>query len=84
MGQFLRKTIAGLVVIAFVAAWAGVIITWMSTDSIPAFTLAVTIAAFATEALIWAGVLVFGWTMFANRRAFWSKIQGENKTTSQQ
>jgi Na+/phosphate symporter len=83
MGKSLRKFVASLAVLGFVAAWAGVLITWMSTDSIAAITLAVTIAAFATEALIWAGVFIFGWTMFANRKAFWSRISGRSKSPSQ-
>lgn len=79
MGKTLRKFIALVAGLAFLAAWAGTIITYLSTDSIAAFTIALTIAALATEILIWVAAILGGWTMFANRRALWQRLTGQRK-----
>ena len=77
MGKFIRKLVLTLVVLAFLAAWAGVVVTYFTTDGIAAFTVAVTIAAIATEALFWIGAVVGGWTLLASRRAFFARLAGK-------
>lgn len=76
MTRLIRKAVLVLAAIVFAGAWAGVVVTYVSTDSITAFTIAVTIAALATEGLVWALALIGGWTLFANRRKFWQKLTG--------
>jgi ABC-type maltose transport system permease subunit len=79
MGPTARKLIITLALLAFIATWVGVVITHMSTDSVTAFTIAVTIAALATEALFWVAAVIGGWTIFANRKALWNRLTGRNK-----
>ncbi|WP_300544493.1 hypothetical protein [Maricaulis sp.] len=76
MGTTLRKLMISLAVAAFAGAWMGVAITWLSTEGIGAFTVAVTIAALATEVLIWVLAIAGGWTVFANRKRLWSRLTG--------
>jgi hypothetical protein len=76
MTKLIRQLGLAMAILFFAAAWAGVIITYFSTDSITAFTIAVTAAALATESLIWALAIIGGWTLFANRRKFWQKLTG--------
>ena len=68
---------------AFLAAWTGVFVVHSMTDDVTAFTIAVTIAAFATEALIWVAAFIGGWTIFANRKAFWTKMTGSSKAETE-
>ncbi|MEE2525441.1 hypothetical protein V0U79_03610 [Hyphobacterium sp. HN65] len=77
MTKLIRQLGLAMSVLFFVAAWAGVIITYFSTDSIAAFTVAVTVAALATEILVWALAIIGGWTLFANRRKLWDRLTGD-------
>ncbi|WP_420431044.1 hypothetical protein [Hyphobacterium sp.] len=77
MTKLIRQAALFLAILAFTGAWIGVVVTYFSTDSIAAFTVAVTIAALATEALIWALAIVGGWTLFANRQRLWNRIAGQ-------
>jgi ABC-type maltose transport system permease subunit len=79
MGSTARKLIIAIALFAFIAAWVGVVITYMSTDSVASFTIAVTIAALATEALFWVAAVIGGWTIFANRKALWKRLTGQSK-----
>lgn len=76
MTKFIRQLGLAMAILFFAAAWAGVVLTYFSTDSIAAFTIAVTVAALATEALLWALAIIGGWTLFANRRKLWQKLTG--------
>lgn len=84
MTAILRKLVLGLAGVAFLAAWVGVVITYLSTDSIAAFTIAVTIAALATEALFWSLAVIGGWTVFANRKRLWRRLTGQTATEETQ
>lgn len=77
MGKTLRKLALGLAVLVFGASWAGVAIAYLNDASVTEFTVAVTIAAIATEVLIWALAFIAGWSAFANRRALWRRITGK-------
>ncbi|WP_421792686.1 hypothetical protein [Hyphobacterium sp.] len=83
MTSFIRKLVLVLAGLATVGAWAGVVITYMSTDSIAAFTVAVTIAAIATEVLFWSLAVIGGWTAFANRKRLWRRLTGQAATEDQ-
>lgn len=76
MGKQIRKLVLSLAVLAFLAAWAGVVVVYAGEQGVAAFTVAVTIAAFATEALIWALAFIAGWSVFANRKAIWARLTG--------
>jgi hypothetical protein len=76
MGKQIRKLLLSLSILAFVGAWTGVAIVYAGDYSVTAFTIAVTIAAFATEALIWALAFIAGWSVFANRKAVWARFFG--------
>ncbi|SDM86077.1 hypothetical protein [Maricaulis salignorans] len=76
MGPVLRKFTIGIALVCFIGAWAGVVIAKLTTDSLAIFTLAVTAAALATEALIWVAAILGGWSIFANRRAIWDRMRG--------
>jgi ABC-type maltose transport system permease subunit len=76
MTPLIRKIVLLAAVLAFGAAWTGVVIAYFLTDSIAVFTVAVTFAALASEALIWALAIIGGWTLFANRRRFWKRLTG--------
>lgn len=78
MGKTLRKFILGLAVLACLGAWAGVAVAYLNDASVAQFAVAVTIAALATEALIWALAFITGWTVFANRKAVWARLTGKN------
>ncbi len=53
-----------------VAAWAAVAVAYFFFDpSITVWTILVTIAAFATEGVLWVGAAVLGWSFLAGRRA---------------
>lgn len=80
MGKQIRKLLLSLAVLAFLASWTGVVIAYLNDAGVGAFTLAVTIAAFATEALIWALAFIAGWSVFANRRAVWARLTGKRQT----
>ncbi|WP_421785586.1 hypothetical protein [Hyphobacterium sp.] len=77
MTKLIRKAALVVAFLAFGGAWTGVVITYFSTDSIVAFTIAVTIAALATEVLVWALAIIGGWTLFANRQRLWNRITGQ-------
>lgn len=72
----IRKGVLVLAILAFAAGWTGVVFTYFATDSIAAFTVAVTVAALATEGLVWALAIVGGWTLFANRQRLWNRLFG--------
>lgn len=76
MGRQMRKLILSLAVLVCAAAWIGVVVTFMSTDDVTVITIAVTVAALASEALIWALALIAGWSIFANRKAFLARLFG--------
>lgn len=53
-----------------VAAWAAVAVAYFFFDpSITLWTILVTVAAFATEGVLWVGAAVLGWSFLAGRRA---------------
>ncbi|MFN3462666.1 MAG: hypothetical protein ACK4X1_01190 [Terricaulis sp.] len=59
--------IAGLIAIG---AWAAVAVTYFFFDpTFVVWTAVVTVAAFATEGLLWVAAGVFGWGFLAKRRA---------------
>ncbi|WP_339741522.1 hypothetical protein [uncultured Maricaulis sp.] len=76
MGVSMRKIVIGIALLFVIGAWAGVVIAKLTTDSLAVFTLAVTAAALATEALIWVAAILGGWSIFANRRAIWDRLRG--------
>lgn len=80
MGKTLRKFALVLAVLVFSASWAGVAIAYLNDATVAEFTLAVTVAAIATEVLIWALAFIAGWSVFANRRALWGRLTGKPQT----
>ncbi len=42
------------------------------------WTAMVTVSVFATEAMIWAGVFLLGWSAFSNRKRLWARITGKS------
>ncbi|MBR9824227.1 MAG: hypothetical protein GYB36_00300 [Alphaproteobacteria bacterium] len=83
MGKQIRKLVLSLVVLICVGAWINVVVTVTSTDDLAARTIAATIAALATEALIWALAMIAGWSIFANRKAFWARLTGKRKSAEE-
>lgn len=83
MGKHARKLILGLVILICAGAWINLAVTFTSTDDLAARTIAATIAALATEALIWALAMIAGWSIFANRKAFWARITGKRKSAEE-
>ena len=79
MGKSLRRLGLLLAVLVCLAAWGGVLAAYLADVGVAGFTIALTIAAFATEALIWALAILGGWTVFANRRAFLARLTGRKE-----
>jgi len=60
-----------------VAAWLAVAAAWAFFEpTVAAWTVLVTIAAIATEAVFWVGGVLLGWTAFANRARIWRAVTG--------
>ena len=74
MASLTKRLILGGSIVLFTLAWLGVLTVFVSTDSLAAFTVAVTIAALATEALIWVLAILGGWTIFSNRKKIWRRV----------
>ncbi|WP_300527326.1 hypothetical protein [Maricaulis sp.] len=83
MGKQVRKLVLSLAVLVCIGAWAGVVATFQTTDDIATKTIALTIAALATEGLIWALAIIGGWSMFANRKALFARLFGRKKATKE-
>jgi len=65
--RWIILAIAGLIAIG---AWAAVAVTYFFFEpTIVVWTAVVTVAAFATEGLLWVAAGVFGWGFLAKRRA---------------
>ncbi|GJL90947.1 hypothetical protein [Hyphococcus sp.] len=71
-----RKAIITLAFIVCLAAWGGFVAAKLLSDSLAVVTAALTVAAFATEGLIWVLAIVGGWALFANRLTAWRKMRG--------
>jgi len=84
MGKQLRKLILGLAVLAFVSAWISAVATFIATDDVAPITISVTLAAFATEALIWALAILAGWSVFANRKTLFARLTGRKSAISEE
>lgn len=59
---------------AVLAAWAGVGAAYFLDAPRAVFVVAVVIAAFATEGMIWLSALVLGWTAFTKRHWLMGRI----------
>jgi hypothetical protein len=82
MKKTIRRLVLALAGLVCLAAWGGVAWAYFAGVGVAGFTLAVTIAAVATEAFIWALALVAGWSIFANRKKLWAKITGRGGRTA--
>lgn len=76
LGQNLRRIAAIVVVAACALSWI-VLGASLAFDWPRAVTVAAVIAAaFSTEAAIWVGAVLLGWTAFANRARIWNRLTG--------
>ncbi|WP_133724897.1 hypothetical protein [Oceanicaulis sp.] len=74
--QSIRRIAAFALIGLCAASWAALGLT-IVLDAPRALTIsAVVAAAFSTEAMIWGGGALLGWTAFANRARLWKKITG--------
>jgi hypothetical protein len=75
-GETARRVLFGLAVVACAASWVTLGLAWGLDWPQPIFIGAVFAAAFSTEAVIWIGAVVLGWTAFANRARLWRRLTG--------
>ena len=77
LGQSRRRIAAIVVVAACALSWiflaASLALDWPRTVTVAA----VIAAAFSTEAAIWVGAVLLGWTAFANRAQLWRRLTGQ-------
>ena len=76
-GETTRRVLAGLAIIACAASWVTVGLAWSLDWPHSIFIASVFAAAFATEAVIWVGAVLLGWTAFANRARLWKRLTGQ-------
>lgn len=79
MNPLIRRSLLVMMAFAVTAAWAGVVVTYLTTESVAAFTIALTIAAIATEVLVWLLAIIGGWSLFANRKRLWNRFFGARR-----
>lgn len=83
-----RWIILTMAIVIALGAWAAVAITYFFFDpTIVVWTAVVTVAAFATEGLLWVAAGVFGWGFLAKRRAALGRLRdrffGKRQQTSE-
>lgn len=78
LGETARRVLAGLVILICVASWITLGLAWGLDWPRPVLIAAVFAAAFSTEAVIWVGAVVLGWTVFANRARLWNSLTGNS------
>ncbi len=75
-GETARRVLAGLMITVCAASWltlgGALLFDWPRTVVVAA----VFAAAFSTEAVIWIGAVLLGWTAFANRARLWKRLTG--------
>ena len=76
LGETARRSIAALVILICIASWVTLGLAWAFSWPQPVFIAAVFAAAFSTEAVIWVGAVLLGWTAFANRARLWERLNG--------
>ncbi len=76
--QTLRLIAAVILITACAASWAllGASLALDWAEGIKMF--AVFAAAFSTEAAIWGGAVLLGWTALANRHGLWAHLTGRS------
>lgn len=77
-GKLIRRTLFGLALVVCVACWAwtfGTLILFGHPGA-ARWTAMVTIAAIATEAMVWVGAFTLGWSAFSSRRRWWTRLMG--------
>jgi hypothetical protein len=75
-GQSIRRIAAFALIGLCAASWAALGLS-LAFDLPRALKIsAVIAAAFSTEAMIWGGGALLGWTAFANRARLWKKLTG--------
>ena len=74
----LRRIAAVILITACAASWAllGASLALDWPEGVMMF--AVFAAAFSTEAAIWAGAALLGWTALANRHGLWAHLTGRS------
>ena len=75
-----KPLVFGIILGVCLASWLLLLGTVLlfDTPSLAVWTAMVTAAAVSTEAMLWTGVLLLGWSMFKNRRSLWAKLTGKN------
>ena len=81
MGPVIRRFALIAFFLVLLTAWAGAAAAYFLSDSVAVFTIALTIAALATEAFIWCLALIGGWSIFANRKRLWRRLTGRGAET---
>jgi len=75
-GQTIRRALFGLAVLACLVSW-GALGASLLLDLDRGYKIAAVIAAaVTTEAALWLGAVLLGWTAFANRARLWKKLTG--------
>lgn len=74
-GKFVRRALAGVLFAVCLASWLGLgasfLFDWpRSVKIVAAFA-----AAFSSEAAIWGGAALLGWTAFANRASILGRFR---------
>lgn len=67
----LRWIVVGVAAVVCVGAWVSMAIGYFVRVSVPAWVAIVTVAAFATEALIWAIAFAMGLKLVEARKKIW-------------
>ncbi|WP_286800733.1 hypothetical protein [Oceanicaulis sp. UBA2681] len=75
-GQTIRRIAAFALIGLCAASWAALGLTILFDAPRALMISAVIAAAFSTEAMIWGGGALLGWTAFANRARLWRKLTG--------
>lgn len=74
--QSFRRMAAMALIGVCVVSWIALGLTFVLEAPNALKISAVIAAAFSTEAMIWGGGALLGWTAFANRARLWKKLTG--------
>lgn len=80
-GVWIRRALFGLALAVCIGCWAFTFgsLFLFGHPGVAKWTAMVTVSAFATEAVVWAGAFTLGWAMFENRRRLWARISGRGR-----
>ena len=76
-GETTRRVLAGLIIAICAASWLTLGGALLFDGPRALVVAAVFAAALSTEAVIWGGAVLLGWTAFANRARVWKRLTGQ-------